>query len=55
MIYYTGGHGVMWDFLDNPELQEITKIFMKKAVLFRVFVMATVACSMSDFQMVKDL
>ena len=44
----------MWDFLDNPELQEITKN-MKKAVLFRVFVMATVACSMSDFQMVKDL
>ena len=25
VIYYTGGHGVMWDFLDNPELQEITK------------------------------
>ena len=25
VIYYTGGHGVMWDFLDNRELQEITK------------------------------
>ena len=22
-IYYTGGHGVMWDFPDNKELQEI--------------------------------
>ena len=22
-IYYTGGHGVMWDFPDNPELQAI--------------------------------
>lgn len=22
-IYYTGGHGVMWDFPDNQELQEI--------------------------------
>ncbi len=25
VIYYTGGHAVMWDFLDNAELQEITK------------------------------
>jgi len=24
-IYYTGGHGVMWDFLDNAELQNISK------------------------------
>ncbi|CAJ1182837.1 ThiJ PfpI family protein [Companilactobacillus paralimentarius DSM 13238 = JCM 10415] len=24
-IYYTGGHGVMWDFPTNPELQSITK------------------------------
>ncbi len=22
-IYFTGGHGVMWDFPDNPELQQI--------------------------------
>lgn len=22
-IYYTGGHGVIWDFPDNPELQRI--------------------------------
>lgn len=22
-IYYTGGHGVMWDFPDNPEIQAI--------------------------------
>ena len=25
VIYYTGGHGVMWDFLNNAELQEITR------------------------------
>lgn len=24
-IYYTGGHGVMWDFPDNPELQAIAR------------------------------
>lgn len=24
-IYYTGGHGVMWDFLNDATLQEITK------------------------------
>ncbi len=24
-IYYTGGHGVMWDFPDNTELQTITQ------------------------------
>ncbi len=30
VIYYTGGHGVMWDFLDNPELQEITKNIYEK-------------------------
>lgn len=24
VIYYTGGHGVMWDFLDNSELHAIT-------------------------------
>ena len=25
VIYYTGGHGVMWDFPENPELQEIAR------------------------------
>lgn len=25
-IYYTGGHGVMWDFPDNKEIQEIARI-----------------------------
>ncbi|MBJ9984786.1 type 1 glutamine amidotransferase domain-containing protein [Acinetobacter sp. S40] len=30
VIYYTGGHGVMWDFLDNPDLQEITKNIYEK-------------------------
>lgn len=24
-IYYTGGHGVMWDFPDSPPLQDITR------------------------------
>lgn len=24
-IYFTGGHGVMWDFLDQAELQQITQ------------------------------
>lgn len=24
-IYFTGGHGVMWDFPDNPGLQKITR------------------------------
>lgn len=24
-IYYTGGHGVMWDFLENPGLQAIAR------------------------------
>ncbi|MCC5902044.1 MAG: type 1 glutamine amidotransferase domain-containing protein [Halomonas sp.] len=24
-IYYTGGHGVMWDFLDDAKLQEISR------------------------------
>ncbi|WP_312300499.1 type 1 glutamine amidotransferase domain-containing protein [Chryseobacterium sp.] len=25
VIYYTGGHGVIWDFPDNSELQEIAR------------------------------
>ncbi|HEV7350066.1 type 1 glutamine amidotransferase domain-containing protein [Telluribacter sp.] len=25
LIYFTGGHGTMWDFPDNQELQEITR------------------------------
>ncbi len=54
VIYYTGGHGVMWDFLDNSELQEITKNIYEKAASFRVFVTDIAACSMSDFQMVND-
>lgn len=24
-VYFTGGHGTMWDFPDNEELQELTK------------------------------
>lgn len=29
-IYYTGGHAVMWDFLNDPALQEITKNIYEK-------------------------
>lgn len=29
-IYYTGGHGVMWDFPDNKELQNIAQTIYKK-------------------------
>jgi len=25
VIYYAGGHGVVWDFADNPRLQEISR------------------------------
>lgn len=30
-IYFTGGHGVMWDFPDNPQLQAITVAFTNRA------------------------
>ena len=30
VIYYTGGHGVMWDFLNNAELQEMTRNIYEK-------------------------
>lgn len=33
VIYYTGGHGVMWDFLNNSELQEITKNMYEKGAI----------------------
>lgn len=29
-IYYAGGHGAMWDFLDNKELQAITQHIYEK-------------------------
>jgi len=29
-IYYTGGHGVMWDFPDNPELQDLTRAVLRQ-------------------------
>jgi putative intracellular protease/amidase len=36
-IYYTGGHGVMWDFLDNERLQSITsEIFESGGVVSSV-------------------
>lgn len=42
VIYYTGGHGVMWDFLNNAELQEMTRNIYEKVALFPVYVMVTV-------------
>lgn len=36
-IYFTGGHGVMWDFPDNPGLQRITReIFERGGVVSAV-------------------
>ncbi|MGK7378896.1 type 1 glutamine amidotransferase domain-containing protein [Planococcus sp. 1R117A] len=29
-IYFAGGHGTMWDFLDNKQLQELTKTVYEK-------------------------
>ena len=37
-IYYTGGHGVMWDFPDNPELQTIARKFIITVAILRPFV-----------------
>lgn len=37
VIYYTGGHGVMWDFPNNAELQEITqKIYQQNGFVTSV-------------------
>lgn len=30
LIYFTGGHGTMWDFPDNPALQRITQHIYEK-------------------------
>lgn len=36
-IYYTGGHGVMWDFPDNVEIQQIAlKIYQNNGYLLSV-------------------
>ncbi|MDM8213063.1 type 1 glutamine amidotransferase domain-containing protein [Enterococcus hirae] len=36
-IYYTGGHGVMWDFPDNRELQQIAlEIYSQKGYITSV-------------------
>jgi len=36
-IYYTGGHGVMWDFPDNQPLQELArKIYEKNGIVAAV-------------------
>lgn len=29
-IYYTGGHGVLWDFPDNPDIQELAMAIYKR-------------------------
>lgn len=37
VIYFTGGHGVMWDFPDNHELQALTtKIYQKGGIVSAV-------------------
>lgn len=37
VIYFTGGHGVMWDFPDNHELQKITsKIYQNGGIVSAV-------------------
>lgn len=30
VIYFAGGHGTMWDFPDNPNIDEITRIIYEK-------------------------
>lgn len=30
LIYYAGGHGCLWDFVDNAELQQITRTIYEK-------------------------
>ena len=37
VIYYTGGHGVMYDFPDNPQLQELArKIYENQGIVAAV-------------------
>jgi len=37
VIYFAGGHGTLWDFYDNPKLQEISrKIYEKNGVVSSV-------------------
>ncbi|MDD2135679.1 type 1 glutamine amidotransferase domain-containing protein [Pseudomonas kurunegalensis] len=37
VIYYTGGHGVMYDFVDNPPLQELArKVYEKGGIVAAV-------------------
>ncbi len=45
VIYYTGGHGVMYDFAENQALQELArKIYEKKVALSQQSVTALSAC-----------
>ncbi len=38
VIYYAGGHGVVWDFLDNEELQALSRrIYEKGGIVSLVF------------------
>ena len=39
VIYYAGGHGVIWDFPENKNFKILAAIFMKTAELFLRFVM----------------
>ncbi|WP_157824112.1 hypothetical protein [Planococcus sp. MB-3u-03] len=36
-IYFTGGHGTMWDFPYNKELQRMTASIYEKAALSQLF------------------
>ena len=38
-IYFAGGHGVMWDFPDNSELQKLTEMIYQNGVIYQVYVM----------------
>lgn len=36
-IYYTGGHGVLWDFVENTELKQIAEtIYEQKGYISAV-------------------
>lgn len=43
-IYYTGGHGVIWDFPDNAALQELARRIYEKGVWSRRCAMEQSAC-----------
>ncbi|WP_155857413.1 hypothetical protein [Eremococcus coleocola] len=42
-VYFTGGHGVLWDFPDDPVLQKLLKLSTKTMALCVQFVMGLLA------------